>query len=288
MHILADAARERHGTAVRSVLVYGSCLRDSVVADRVVDLYLIVDSYRAVHANPLLRWANALLPPNVYYLEVPFEGEVLRAKYALVSTRSFARLTTARAFHPYFWARFAQPCALAYARDADAEEAMVDALAASIETLARTIAPLLPQETTARAFWTRAFMETYRTELRAEGPERAATLVSADAQRYGRISQLLFDRQSPDPDQPLGGVLDRAGYGKTRRAWFTRRCLGKPLSVLRLMKAAFTFDNGAAYLLWKIERHSGVTLTLTPWQRRHPILASSVVFWQLYRRGAFR
>jgi hypothetical protein len=40
--------------------------------------------------------------------------------------------------------------------------------------------------------------------------------------------------------------------------------------------------------LWKIERHSGVSITLTPWQRRHPILASTVLFWQLYRKGAFR
>ena len=165
---------------------------------------------------------------------------------------------------------------------------MVDAMAASIETLAGAVAPLLSKDTTARAFWTRAFTETYRSELRAEGPERAATLVAADAERYGRISQILFDRPSPDPDQPLGAKLSRRGHRRSRTAWFARRCLGKPLSMLRLTKAAFTFDNGAAYLLWKIERHSGVTLTLTPWQRRHPILASSVVFWQLYRRGGFR
>jgi hypothetical protein len=54
------------------------------------------------------------------------------------------------------------------------------------------------------------------------------------------------------------------------------------------MKGAFTFKDGAGYLLWKIERHSGVRHDLTPWQRRHPILASSVLFWQLYRKGAFR
>jgi hypothetical protein len=60
------------------------------------------------------------------------------------------------------------------------------------------------------------------------------------------------------------------------------------LSVARLVKAAFTFQDGAQYLLWKIERHSGVTIEVTPWQRRHPVLASSVLFWKLYRKGAFR
>ena len=73
-----------------------------------------------------------------------------------------------------------------------------------------------------------------------------------------------------------------------RCKWVTRRFLGKLLSVLRLAKAAFTFQDGAGYLLWKIERHSGVSITLTSWQRRHIILASSVLFWRLYRKGAFK
>jgi hypothetical protein len=58
--------------------------------------------------------------------------------------------------------------------------------------------------------------------------------------------------------------------------------------VFRLIKAAFTFAGGPSYILWKIERHSGVKHELTPWQRRHPILASTVLFWRLYRKGAFR
>jgi hypothetical protein len=42
------------------------------------------------------------------------------------------------------------------------------------------------------------------------------------------------------------------------------------------------------YILWKIERHSGVKATATPWQRRHPLLAAPGLAWRLYRRGAFR
>ena len=58
--------------------------------------------------------------------------------------------------------------------------------------------------------------------------------------------------------------------------------------MLRLVKAASTFTGGPDYLAWKIERHSGVKVELTPWQRRHPILAAPGMFWRLYRRGAFR
>jgi hypothetical protein len=75
---------------------------------------------------------------------------------------------------------------------------------------------------------------------------------------------------------------------KNRIAWIVRTVQGKLLSVLRLMKAAFTFQGGADYLIWKIERHSGVKIELTPAQRRHPIWAGLTTFWRLYRQGAFR
>ena len=64
--------------------------------------------------------------------------------------------------------------------------------------------------------------------------------------------------------------------------------MGKTLSVLRLIKSAFTFEDGAAYLAWTIRRHSGVSVELTPWQKRHPILASGTLFWKIYRAGGFR
>lgn len=69
--------------------------------------------------------------------------------------------------------------------------------------------------------------------------------------------------------------------------WGLRRVQGKFLSVARLIKASFTFDGGIDYLAWKISRHSGVKIELTPWQRRHPLLAGIVLFWRLRRRGAF-
>ncbi len=86
--------------------------------------------------------------------------------------------------------------------------------------------------------------------------------------------------------------LPRAPRHRDRRwaqlRWAGRRVLGKTLSVLRLIKSAFTFDGGVDYILWKIERHSGVRLPVSPWQRRHPLLASPVFLWRLYRLGAIR
>ena len=43
---------------------------------------------------------------------------------------------------------------------------------------------------------------------------------------------------------------------------------------MRLAKASFTFAGGIDYLAWKINRHAGTNIVLTPWQRRHPLLAA--------------
>lgn len=282
---LAEAARRRHEAAALAVLFYGSCLRSGEDRDQIADLYLIVEGYRTAYRNPLLPLANRLLPPNVFYLETPFEGRTLRAKYAVLSLTAFERLVTGRTLQPYFWARFAQPVRLLWARDGTSRARTVGALAAAVQTTLRETRPLLDPPAggpgTAELF-VRAFEESYRTELRSERAGRAAELVRTDPERYARLAGALAE--------PEGDPAGRAPAARRRAEarWRRRRLAGKGLSVLRLAKAAFTFTDGAAYLLWKIERHSGVRQELTPWQRRHPILASPALFWRLYRRGAFR
>ena len=272
---VAEAARRRHGETIAAVLAYGSCLRDGVTEGRVVDLYLLSDDYRGGNQGVVMRTLNRLLPPNVYYLEAPFEGRTVRAKYALVSLPHFERLVSPGTLHPYFWARFAQPTAVAWVRDDVTRERVVAALARSVSTLIGEARPLLPPGATSEQLWVRAFSETYRTELRADRPGRAAELYGTHAARYDRIAEALANGTATADE-------------RVARRWRRRRLLGKVLSVLRLMKAAFTFHNGAAYIMFKIEQHSGVSIPLTPWQQRHPILASTTVFWRLYRKGAFR
>jgi len=62
-----------------------------------------------------------------------------------------------------------------------------------------------------------------------------------------------------------------------------RARFGKPLNLLRLAKASTTFDGAAAYAAWKIERHTGVAVPLTPWRERHPFLAAPGVLWRVWR-----
>jgi predicted nucleotidyltransferase len=279
---VAEAARRRHGPGVVAVLFYGSCLRGGGDVGHIVDLYLLADSYEEVHRSPLMRIFNQLLPPNVYYIETPFGERTVRAKYALLTLEQFERLVDRRTLQPYFWARFAQPASVIWAREPAIRERITRALATAVLTTAHEARPLLDPDAAPDTVWARAFREAYRTELRAEAPERGIALYQAFAARYDTITQMIGCPEHASPAE----ALERRR--RAERRWRRRRIVGKTLSVLRLVKSAFTFEDGATYLIWKIERHSGVRFELTPWQKRHPILASGTLFWRIYRAGGFR
>ena len=65
--------------------------------------------------------------------------------------------------------------------------------------------------------------------------------------------------------------------------WNRRRRLGKALNIARLVRATRTFDGAGRYAAWKVERHTGVKVELTPWRERHPILSAPWVMWQVWR-----
>lgn len=280
---LLRALHALYGTSIKAVLLYGSYTRGA--RDSLVDLYVLLDGYPAV----VPRWqalANKLLPPNVYQLEA---DNGVRCKYALLPLRQFVRRLD-RDFHSYFWARFAQPCALVYLSDAVSGTTLVKGIAAGVRRFCVETARAVPAPIAPEKFWEEGLVRTYGCELRAESGHRAKTLVaanetylvalvrswSAETQSVGAMSEHSVDHEISYP----------AYTGAWR--WGARRILGKFLSVARLVKAAFTFNDGFEYLLWKVERHSGIYVEPTPLQRKLPLLLAWPVFWRLYRLGAFR
>jgi len=294
---VVTAVRRRHGDAVSAVLFYGSCLRaaDSAAAadGGVVDLYVLVERYRDLYGAGLAALANAILPHNVFYVETATDAGTVRAKYAVVTLGRFRRDTSRAAFHPSLWARFCQPARLVYARDDSVREAVVGALAGAVVAMVGRTAPLMEDDFTAAELWQRAFRETYRTELRVEGVDRARQLYAWSAARYDKLTGPALAAAGLAPAPAGHGARYRIALTaferwRGRLAWAARRWVGKPLTVLRLIKSAFTFDGAVDYILWKIERHSGIRPRVTAWQRRHPILASPLLVWRLYRQRALR
>ena len=89
-------------------------------------------------------------------------------------------------------------------------------------------------------------------------------------------------------DGTLAPFITATERRRAGRQWRARARRGRRLNMLRLLKAAFTFDGALDYVVWKIERHRGVRLELRPWQRRFPLLAAPSIYWQLRRMGVIR
>jgi hypothetical protein len=264
---MAQAIAEKHAPASRSVLFYGSCLRQKQLEGLMLDFYLIVSDYRAAYGKGWLAAANRLIPPNVFY----FERDGLAAKYAVLSEEDFHRLNRPETSSVSVWARFAQPARLVWFASDAARECTVDAVSRAAPTLLAAAGLRMGEEPL--ALWRRAFALTYSAELRAERKGRGRSVVDDDPERYRRFT---------DPALAVAQTTRSSG------SWRWRRMEGKALSVLRLAKASLTFAGGADYIAWKINRHAGTSIELKPWQRRWPLLAAITLLPRLLRTGAVR
>ena len=286
---LAREIAERHGDGVAAVLFYGACRRDGD-ASGLLDLYVLTTGHRAFHGRALPALLNAALPPTVLLRRSEGARTPVRAKVAVLSQAQFERRMRPGSLDTTLWARFCQPSTLVYARDETARRRTEQAVARAVETAALWAARLGPEEATPTAYWRGLFARTYAAELRTERGDRPERLLSAAPGWYDRALPLALNRLGLSAAPADDGRL-RPGLPRGRRwlrAWALRRACGKALNALRLCKAAFTFEGGADYLAWKIERHSGVSLELADWHRRHPLLAAPALLWRLRRRGAAR
>lgn len=267
-------AGELAGEGVRAVLFYGSNLRTGS-ADGVLDFYVLRE-------GPVERgiW------PRVGYREFAGEGTTTRAKIATMNLATFARAAGGRSHDTTIWARFVQPSALVWSADAEAERDAVAAVSAAAVTAARFAAALGPERGRAEEYWRALFCATYAAEFRVEKRGRGDEIVAHDADRYAELLPLAWEaggiafRSEAGVLTPSLRVSERA---RLRSNWSRCRLAGKPLNLLRLVRAASTFEGAARYGAWKIERHTGVPVPLTRWRERHPVLAAPGVLWRVWR-----
>ena len=299
-NVVAEAIRQQLGSGVAAILFYGSCLRTGEIENGVLDFYALVDSYRAVFSSRVLAGLNALLPPNVFYVEVPYDGKIIRAKYAVISTGQFASATSLRSVHTGIWARFCQPVLLAYSRDELARTAVMHALGDAILTMVLRAVALSPVESETKPFhpealWHCGLQATYRAEVRPENPATITGLYQAAPERYQRVAYAALRElerhgllELHGNEDRLSVILPASRRKRLCRDWHVRSVLAKGLYAVRLLKSAFTFGDWLPYSLWKLERHTGVRIELTDRQRRTPLIWGWPVILKLLWQRALR
>lgn len=287
--LLAERFVRRHGDCVAAVLFYGSCLRGES-SEGVLDFYVLVDRYRDAYRSRALAWANAVLPPNVFYLEADTEIGTLRCKYAVVSCDDFDRGARPGGLRSSIWARFCQPALSVWTRDAAARRRTASAVTEAIVTAVDRVVPLMADSLGVARFsseqlWLRVLKETYSAEWRTESPETIQSLHDADPERYGAAARGALDTLAHRGQVQVcrsGDGFEVSTANSTPQP--VRRPLAKFVYLLGLLKSIATFGDWLPYVVWKLERHTGTRIELTDRQRRHPFVfcwpALLRVLWQ--------
>jgi hypothetical protein len=257
-----------------AVLFYGSNLRTG-------SLEGVIDYYVLLPGPP-----ETGLWPRVSYREWDHHGTTLRAKIATMTLAKFAAACAGATIDTTIWARFVQPVALIHGADDAVRAQVLAALGQAACTAARLALACGPSSGTEEDYWRALFRATYRAELRVEKPGRENSILDANAAHFAGLLPAAMAAQGigfADDAGVITPALPAAGRRAILVWWNRRRRLGKALNIARLLRATRTFDGAGRYAAWKVERHTGVKVELTPWRERHPILSAPRVMWQVWR-----
>ncbi|MEM8724301.1 MAG: hypothetical protein AAGE86_02155 [Pseudomonadota bacterium] len=272
---VSEFARALAGYAgARAVLFYGSNLRTGSL-EGVLDFYVLLPGEE-----------RARIWPRVSYHERQHGDVTLRAKVATMALSTFAEAASGELTDTTIWARFVQPSALVWCPDDAARDDMIEAIGAAAVTAARLAVALGPEAGQAEDYWRALFRATYKAEFRVEKAGRENDILSVNEEHFAGLLPLALEADEI-PFETDGDAL-RPHLQPEQRSrilawWKKRRRLGKPLNFARLIKASTTFEGATRYAAWKIERHTGMPVEVTPFRERYPILAAPSVLWSLWK-----
>lgn len=257
-----------------AVLFYGSNLRTGSL-EGVLDFYVLLPGEQ-----------REKIWPRVSYCEREHDGAILRAKVATMSLSKFAEAAAGELTDTTIWARFVQPSALVWSRDDAAKREACQAIADAAKTAARLAVALGPKSGSADDYWRALFRATYQAEFRVEKAGRENDILAVNEAHFDGLLPLALEAAgvefSRDGKALVPHMSDRE-RDEVLGWWSKRRRMGKPMNFMRLLKASTTFEGAARYAAWKIERHTGMPVEVTPFRERYPILAAPGVLLALWK-----
>ncbi|KRA80312.1 hypothetical protein [Altererythrobacter sp. Root672] len=258
----------------RAVLFYGSNLRTGSL-EGVLDFYVLLPGE-----------VEGGIWPRVSYREKLHEGITLRAKIATMNLATFAAAAGGEKLDTTIWARFVQPAGLAWSSGPEVASEVTVALAAAAQTAARLAVVLGPAKGVEEDYWRALFRATYRAELRVEAAGREESIIAANRSHFEGLLPLALAAQGVpliQVGQAIEPKLDAEWRREVQQWWVKRRRFGKLLNLARLAKASTTFEGGMRYIAWKVERHTGEKVEVTPLREKYPVLAGPAILRRLLR-----
>lgn len=276
---------------IKAVILYGSGLWSGASADRIWDFHILVDKIQDNTQKLWPRIAGCILPPNVFYYEIPLQNKnFLRCKCNVMRHDQFSSHAKGYCLTPHIWARFSQPCQILHISDKKTGDKVINDLASCTKQFIKKGLLFIPNRyASSQEIWITALRNTYSRELRSEGPERAKEIYKANQELFDKRLKALFK------DKNTYLVYDKGQYKINLKRRFVKKTfsvLGRPFqkvgAFIRLLKSATTFENATDYALEKTRRHSGIYIAPTEFQRKHPLIGGWSLLWRLWRKGAFR
>ena len=105
--------------------------------------------------------------------------------------------------------------------------------------------------------------------------------------RYGPMETGAFHEMSEHP-RSFAISFRPMQLRRRRWRWAWMRAWSRTLGLVRLLKTAFTFGDWVPYVLWKLERHTGRRIELSPRQRAHPLIYAWPIILPLLMRRNLR
>ncbi|MGH7650057.1 MAG: hypothetical protein ACREND_18275 [Gemmatimonadaceae bacterium] len=275
------------GDTTVALVHYGSHAQQSDARpESAHDFFVIVDRYRdAYRSLALLGVArfrprvatllNHILAPNVIRVTVPGVTPALDAKCAVYSWSDFRLAASVRAKDHFALGRLFQHLQLAWARDQDTRDRVIDVLVgARIATFAWGQS-YMPRQFDVDAYCRTLLETSFAAEVRPEGSERVDMLLAAQRETLIPVYSELLDQFVQQRILARNGkvytmVAHVGKWAKFRAAMYFRR--SKIRATARWFKYVALYDDWLEYILKKISRRGGVSVELTERERRWPLI----------------
>lgn len=283
---LAAALAEASGGTVRGILLYGSHLHGARPdMHSALDFVVVVSEYRAFYASlhrageihrpvGMMTALARVLPPNVIAF-TPDDGARGIAKCLVVDQKD---LTVALGPEPrdhFLLGRLVQRVAVIWAPSDEDRAWLEGMLARARGGVLSWVAPYLAGPFDAESLGRRILEVCYKGEVRPEARDRSAVIFDTQREHFREVLTPVLQRGVAEgilAADPHGYRLVSSPGAAEQRRWRGHFRRSKVRATLRWFKHMLTFDNWLPYVQRKVERRLGKRITLTPLERRWPIV----------------